>query len=108
MDSQASPAAASDTTLPPAWAGMSPDEAHTTATEDLGAEAKGTDVQMEVRTVVKQICPDCGEAFMTMEEAKTHWLKVHQQQQQQQQDEQEQQMFTSTAFDPHFENAVED
>jgi len=32
---------------------------------------------MELRTVVKQLCPDCGTAFMTLDDVRSHWLQVH-------------------------------
>lgn len=31
----------------------------------------------DVHTVVKQVCPTCGQAFETLELARTHWLHVH-------------------------------
>lgn len=76
IDTQASPAAASDTTLPPAW-GMSPDAVHTMPTEDLRAETEEADFPMEVRTVVKLVCPDCGDAFLTLDDVKSHWFEAH-------------------------------
>lgn len=35
------------------------------------------EVEMEVHSVLKVICPTCGESFVNDEEAKQHWLAVH-------------------------------
>lgn len=36
-------------------------------------------MEMEVRRVLKVICPTCGESFASDEEARQHWLAVHHQ-----------------------------
>jgi len=32
---------------------------------------------VELKRVVKQVCPTCGEAFPSLEEVREHWLEVH-------------------------------
>lgn len=35
------------------------------------------DVEVEVRRIVRKLCPTCGEAFQSDEQAKEHWLAAH-------------------------------